>query len=148
MTGWLVFVLRVALGLVFLVAGASKIGHADLFASQIAGFELLPQPLIAPLALLLPFVEVLLGAYLVIGLFTRYAGAFAAAQLAIFAAAIASAVVRGISASCGCFGPADQTRTSWPEVARDVALLFVAAFIAWRAPGALALDRRMETNHE
>jgi uncharacterized membrane protein YphA (DoxX/SURF4 family) len=144
----LVLVVRVALGLVFLIAGGLKIGHADLFASQIAGFELLPMPLIAPLALLLPFVELLLGAYLIIGLFTRVAAGFAAFQLAVFAGAIASAVVRGIHASCGCFGPADQTTTSWPEVARDAGFVLVALFIAWRAPGALALDRRMEQDHE
>ncbi len=143
-----VLVLRVALGIVFVAAGALKIGHADVFASEIAGFQLLPFGLIAPLALLLPFVEVLLGAYLIIGLFTRVAGGFAAFQLAIFSAAIASAVVRGIHASCGCFGPADQTTTSWGEVARDAALVLVALFIALRAPGAAALDSRMERGHE
>ena len=46
----LVLCVRVALGGVFLVAGALKIGHFDLFASQIAGFQILPQPVIAPLA--------------------------------------------------------------------------------------------------
>jgi uncharacterized membrane protein YphA (DoxX/SURF4 family) len=66
-----VLVARVALGGVFLAAGGLKIGHFDIFASQIAGFQLLPHPLVAPLALLLPFVEVLLGAYLILGLFTR-----------------------------------------------------------------------------
>jgi uncharacterized membrane protein YphA (DoxX/SURF4 family) len=144
MMGLLVLALRIGLGLVFVVAGGAKIGHFDYFASQITGFEILPKPLIAPLALLLPFVEVLLGGYLILGLFTRAAAIFAAFQLTIFAGAIASAVVRGISASCGCFGPSDPTTTSWPEVGRDVALVLVALFIAWRSPGALALDRRME----
>lgn len=143
-----VLVLRLAIGLVFAVAGALKIGNFDVLASQIAGFQLLPQVVTAPLALLLPFVELLLGAYLIIGLFTRYVAAFASFQLFVFAAAIASAVVRGLSASCGCFGPSDQTVTSWPEVARDVALAVVAAFVAWRAPGALSLDRRMEPRYE
>ena len=148
MVAILVLVLRAVLGGIFAAAGALKIGHFDLFASQIAGFELLPHPLIAPLALLLPFVEVLLGAYLILGLFTRFAAAFAALQLWIFAAAIGSAVVRGLSASCGCFGPSDTTVTSWPEVARDVGLGLVAVFISWRAPGALSLDHRMEHRHE
>jgi uncharacterized membrane protein YphA (DoxX/SURF4 family) len=139
-----VLLLRLGLGGVFVVAGALKIGHFDLFASQIAGFQLLPHAVVAPLALLLPFVEVLLGAYLILGLFTRYAAAFAALQLAIFSAAIASAVVRGISTSCGCFGPSDQSVTSWPEVARDVGFALIAAFVAWQAPGAMALDNRME----
>lgn len=148
MIPYVVLVLRVALGGTFLAAGALKIGHFDLFASEIAGFQLLPHPLIAPLALLLPFVEVLLGAYLILGLFTRGAAWFATFQLAVFAAAIASAVVRGISTSCGCFGPTDASMTSWPEVARDAGLALLAAFVAWRAPGALALDRRMEHRHE
>jgi uncharacterized membrane protein YphA (DoxX/SURF4 family) len=141
----LVLIMRVGLGGMFLVAGVLKIGHADEFASQIAGFQLLPQPLIAPLALLLPFLESMVGLYLIAGLFTRFAACFAALEMAVFAAAIASAVVRGIHTSCGCFGPSDHTMTSWPEAGRDLGLTLVAAIIAWRAPGALAVDRRIET---
>jgi uncharacterized membrane protein YphA (DoxX/SURF4 family) len=143
-----VFVLRIALGLIFLAAGGLKVGHAEDFASQIAGFQLLPHPLIAPLALLLPFLELMVGAYLVLGLFTRFAAWFAALEMAIFATAIASAVIRGISTSCGCFGPSDHTMTSWPEVARDAGFTLMAVIVALKAPGALALDRRMETHHE
>lgn len=139
-----ILALRLALGGIFVVAGALKIGHFDVFASEIAGFQLLPHGVIAPLAILLPFVEVVLGAYLILGLFTRYAAAFAALQLAIFSTAIASAVVRGISTSCGCFGPSDTSVTSWPEVARDAALVVIALLVAWQAPGALALDERIE----
>jgi uncharacterized membrane protein YphA (DoxX/SURF4 family) len=138
-----VLIARVFVGAVFIVAGGSKIGHAAYFAAQIAAFGIVPHPLVAPLALLLPFLEVLLGAYLVIGLYARLAGWIAAIQLLIFAAAIASAVARGLSLSCGCFGPNDQTTTSWPEVARDIALAGVAFFVAWRGPGMLALDRRI-----
>jgi uncharacterized membrane protein YphA (DoxX/SURF4 family) len=95
------------------------------------------------MAILLPFFEVLLGGYLVVGLYTRVAALVAVVQLAIFATAIGSAVVRGLSLSCGCFGPGDRTTTSWPEVGRDLVFAAVAAFVAWRAPGMLALDRRM-----
>ena len=121
-----VFILRVALGGVFLAAGGLKVGHADVFASEIAGFQLLPHPLIAPLALLLPFLELMIGVYLVVGLFTRFAAWFAALEMAVFAAAIASAVLRGISTSCGCFGPSDHATTSWPEVGRDLGFTLAA----------------------
>src|SRR5271154_5405711 len=137
----IVLVLRIALGLVFLAAGALKVGHADVFASEIAGFQLLPHPFIAPLALLLPFLELMIGIYLILGLFTRFAAWFAAAEMALFSLAIASAVLRGISTSCGCFGPADKATTSWPEVGRDIGFTLVAVIIACWAPGALALDR-------
>lgn len=142
---WLVFALRLVIGGIFIVAGASKIGHAELFAAQIAGFRIAPEPLIAPAALVLPFLEVLLGGYLLVGLFTRAAAWAAFVLLATFDAAIASAVVRGMSVSCGCFGPSDATVTTWAEVARDAIFVVLALFVALRAPGALALDRRIGT---
>lgn len=138
-----VLIARVVLGGVFIVAGGAKIGNAAYFAAQIAAFGIVPRPVIAPMALLLPFLEVLLGGYLVIGLYARLAGWIATIQLLIFAAAIASAVARGLSLSCGCFGPSDQTVTSWPEVGRDVALALVGLLVALRGPGMLALDRRI-----
>ena len=104
---------------------------------------MLPPELVAPPAVVLPYFEVLLGLYLLAGLFTRVVAWIAAAQFAIYAAAIASAVLRGIPANCGCFGPGDTAVADWPHVAFDLALAAVAAFIAIRAPGALALDRRL-----
>jgi len=139
----LVLVLRLVLGAIFIVAGASKIGHGAEFAAQIAGFRILPQPVIAPMALALPFLEVLLGGYLVLGLFTRTAGWIAVLLLALFDGAIASAVIRGMTVSCGCFGPNDKTVTTWAEVARDAIFVLLAVIVALRAPGTLALDRRI-----
>ncbi len=138
-----VLILRVLLGAVLIVAGALKIGHAADLAAAIAGFRLLPAAITAPLALVLPYFEVLLGLYLVAGLFTRVAGAVAAAQFVLYAAAIASAVVRHIPANCGCFGPADAATADWPHVAFDLILAAIAAIIAYGAPGVLALDRRL-----
>jgi uncharacterized membrane protein YphA (DoxX/SURF4 family) len=138
-----VLVLRVVLGGIFLVAGAAKVGHAAEFAVEIAGFRLVPAAVIAPMALGLPLLEILLGACLVLGLFTRTAGWIAVAVFAVFDLAIASAVVRGMSVSCGCFGPNDASVTSWGEVARDAIFIVLALAVALRPPGALALDHRI-----
>ncbi len=138
-----VLVLRLVLGGIFIVAGASKIGHAAEFAQQIAAFRILPQAAVAPVAIVLPFLEVLLGGYLIVGLFTRVSAWVAAVLLFGFDAAIASAVVRGLSLSCGCFGPNDKTVTTWAEVARDAVFVVLAVIVALRAPGTLALDRRI-----
>jgi putative oxidoreductase len=134
---------RLVLGGLLVWAGALKIGHAIDLASAIAGFRLLPAELVAPLAVILPYFEVLLGLYLLVGLFTRVAAWVAAGQFLIYAAAIASAVVRGIPANCGCFGPGDAAVADWPHVAFDLALAALAVLIALRAPGAFALDRRL-----
>src|SRR5581483_5381586 len=71
--GIVVLLLRVAIGAIFLAAGALKIGHAIEFAQEIAAFGIVPRAFVAPMALALPFLEVLLGGYLVLGLFTRAA---------------------------------------------------------------------------
>ena len=136
-------VLRIALAAVLIVAGALKIGHAADLASAIAGFRLLPGAVVAPLALALPYVEIFFGGYLLLGLFTRTVAIVIAVQFALYAGAIASAVLRHIPADCGCFGPHDVATADWPHVAFDLALAAIAAIIAYGAPGALALDRRI-----
>ncbi len=138
-----VFIVRVLLGAVLLAAGALKVGHAPDLAASIAGFRLLPAAITGPLALALPYVELLLGLYLVAGLFTRVVAAIAAAQFVLYSGAIASAVLRHIPANCGCFGPGDATVADWPHVAFDLLLAAASVFVAWGAPGALAFDRRL-----
>ena len=140
---WVVTMARLLLGALLAVAGALKIGHASDLASSIAGFRLLGPDVVAPLAVILPFVELLLGAYLVLGLFTRIAAYVAGGAFVIYGIAIASAVVRHIPANCGCFGPNDSAVADWPHVAFDLILAALALAIARFAPGALALDRRM-----
>jgi uncharacterized membrane protein YphA (DoxX/SURF4 family) len=137
---------RIIVGGTLLVAGAMKIGHFDALASTIASYRIpfLAPAVIAPISVAIPLIEVLLGAYLLIGLYTRLIGVFALCEFAIFAAAVASVVMRGIPASCGCFGPGDTRPASWVEVARDVGLAVLAAFIVWRGPGVLALDQRIQ----
>ena len=140
-----VFVVRVLVGGLLLVTGALKVGHATDLAAAIAGFRLLPAAAVGPLALALPFFELLLGAYLVAGLFTRISAIVAAAQFVVYGGAVASAVIRHIPANCGCFGPHDAAVADWPHVAFDLALALASAFVAYRAPGILAVDRRLQS---
>lgn len=137
---------RLIVGALFIVAGASKVGHFDDLASAIAGFRILPAVVVGPMAVILPFFEIGLGAYLAAGLFTRAAAWIGAIQLAVYAAAIASAVIRHIPANCGCFGPQDRAQADWPHVAVDLGLAAVCALVALRAPGIFSLDRRMRTS--
>lgn len=139
-------IVRVLVGALFIAAGASKVGHFNDLAAAIAGFRLLPEPLVGPFAVLLPFFEIGLGLYLVAGLFTRAAATIGAVQLTVYAAAIASAVIRHIPANCGCFGPQDTATADWPHVITDLALAGICAVLAWRAPGPLALDNRMRSS--
>ena len=135
-----VFVVRLLLGCLLLAAGALKVGHAPQLAAAIAGFRLLPAGMVGWLATALPYLELFLGAYLIVGLFTRVIAIVTTVQFTVYAGALASAILRNIPADCGCFGPHDTAVADWPHVAMDVCLAAVSLFIAYGAPGAFALD--------
>ena len=67
--GYLVFGLRLVLGGLLLAAGALKAHDGPaLTANSIAAYRLLPPAVVAPLGTFLPYFEILLGGYLVLGL--------------------------------------------------------------------------------
>ena len=141
-TPYVILALRVAVGGVLVVAGALKAPNPTAFASTIAGFQLLPAAVAGPMAVFVPWFEILLGGYLVAGYLTRVAAWVACVEFITFAGAIASVVVRGIHISCGCFGQGDAAPASWFDVSRDALLAVAALVVALRAPGALAVDER------
>ncbi|MDQ2908257.1 MAG: DoxX family protein [Candidatus Eremiobacteraeota bacterium] len=145
---YLIFALRIALGALLLVAGILKAHDGPAAtATSIAGYRVLPPAIVAPLGVVLPYVEIVLGGYLVAGLFTRIAAILTSVQFAVFAGAVGSLVVRHLSADCGCFGSSVPTPPSWGHVAADVVLAAAAATIAWCAPGAFAVDRLLGTSN-
>ncbi len=141
---YIIFALRLLLGGLLLFAGILKAHDGPAAtAAAVAGYRILPAMLVAPLGVALPYFEILLGAYLVGGLFTRIAAYVSAAQFALFSVAVSSLVIRQIPADCGCFGSAIATPPSWGHVAFDLLLTALAFWIGWFAPGALALDRSL-----
>ena len=125
-------IVRVALGLLFVVAGALKLGHASDLAATITAFGLgLPGTLVAIVAVALPPFELLLGIYLIGGWLLPVTSLVAAALLAVFIAVVASVVARGLSVSCGCFGAADSAPATWWTVGRDALFLIPTLYVAW-----------------
>ncbi|HWR97614.1 MAG TPA: MauE/DoxX family redox-associated membrane protein [Candidatus Methanoperedens sp.] len=100
----LTLLLRAALGGIFLLSGLAKIADPVAFLFSLRQFRLLPGPLEAWLALVLPWLEFLLGLLLISGLLYRTAALMIAALNVFFACAILTVVARGIEIDCGCFG--------------------------------------------
>lgn len=124
-------VLRTALGMLLVYAGALKLGDASTFADDIANYRLLPQ--LAPLlAITLPAIEIVCGLALIVTRGAWRAGAALVATLlmAMFTVAVSAAWSRGIDVRCGCFGtgggPIDGL-----TVARDVAFVSWAIVVGW-----------------
>lgn len=140
---WLRTGARILLGAVFLVAGLLKVPDPAAAVRAVRAYELLPEPLVAPVAFGLPIVEIAVGLALLAGVYVRTAAIAAAVLLAVFSAAVASAWARGLQIDCGCFGNGGQVaagETAYPlEIFRDVGLLVIAVVLARWPQSRLAL---------
>ncbi len=131
---YVVLATSIAMAAIFTYAGIDKIRDPQSFADSVAGFAILPAVLINLLALGLPPFEIASGLML-LGPWTRRVGALAIAVLSIiFFTALASALLRGLTLDCGCFGTGAPSRSRmWLELGLDVMLFSAAVFIYLRS---------------
>lgn len=104
---YLTLVSRLVLGIVFLLAGMTKVGVPAAFTASINSYEMpLPEVLVQAMAYGLPLLELAVGLWLIVGLFTRLSATICAALMVVFLIALIQAMVRGLDPDCGCFGGA------------------------------------------
>jgi uncharacterized membrane protein len=126
--------LRVAIAALFLFAAITKLVDPSSFAQQIANYQLTPWPATAVLSVFLPALELCVGISLLLGRWESGALVWVAVLLTIFSGALLSAIVRGLSIDCGCFGRSiENTGTLWPFI-RNLVLLVVTGFL-WLSRG-------------
>jgi uncharacterized membrane protein YphA (DoxX/SURF4 family) len=128
---WLSLAVRIALGLVFLLAALPKIGDPPGFAKAIWAYQLVPATLLPPLALLLPWLELFCALALLTGTWIRPAALWVGALLLTFSLALGINLARHRPVDCGCFGgAAHQTEAErlvdmrW-SLLRDAGLLLL-----------------------
>ena len=104
--GWshyLYFILRIVVGIIFIWASYNKVLDPSGFAIIIQNYKILPAWLINPAAIILPWIEILCGLFLVTGFFVKGSLLIVNLLMLIFAAAITINIYRGIDINCGCF---------------------------------------------
>lgn len=142
---WIGTVARLLLGVVWIVAGASKVGDLAASGRAAVAYRLFPPTVADTIGSVLPFLEIALGALLVLGVATRLSAIVSALLLIAYIIGIASAWARGLRIDCGCFGSggdlaANAQPTYFSETIRDIGLLIVAGYLVLRPRTRLSLD--------
>ena len=129
---WLTARVQFVLAAFFAVAGFFKISDPPGFAHEIHNYALLPGAAVNALALFLPWLEVVAGIALFLGIARRSAARLLGILLLVFIVALSINLVRGRPVDCGCFGTAKVQKTDAGRlndmklaILRDVGLLLL-----------------------
>ncbi|WP_018684144.1 MauE/DoxX family redox-associated membrane protein [Actinokineospora enzanensis] len=138
---------RLGLAAVWLVSGWLKASDPNQTFIAVQAYDVLPGGVVSVVAGAMPFLELALGALLLVGLGTRLTAVLSGVVLLVFIAAVAQSWARGLSIDCGCFGGGGQVAagdTRYPqEIARDTGFLVMAVWLAIRPRTWLAVDGRL-----
>jgi hypothetical protein len=132
--------IRTLAALVFLAASIGKMRYWPVFQGVISNYRLLPDFLVAPVAYVLPPVEALLGAALLLRLVFPWPEVGAAGLLLLFAVAMGINIRRGRRhIDCGCFQSALKQTLSWTLVVRNVVIALLLGLAMLSAGGSADL---------
>ncbi len=141
--GWtrqrvIILVARLILGGVFVFASIDKILHPAAFAEAVYNYQILPDSLINLTAILLPWMELVLGSLLIIGIWMPGAVLVSNLLLLTFIGVLVYNISRGLDIHCGCFStePSQDPLSIW-TIARDAVFLVPAVYLLFanRMPG-------------
>ena len=133
------FAFRFALGTTLIVAGAGKLPERAEFVNRCQEYDLLPDVLARLYGTGLPWVEIVVGSFLLLGLFSRFAAGIGI--LTALSCIIANSIIlyRGVTMECGCFGEMAVLQTR-DALLIDFALLIMAFQILVHKGEFLSLD--------
>src|SRR5215469_7288394 len=117
---------RVCLGLVFLTAAIEKLRSGAVLEGVVANYRILPRGLVRPVSVSLPWVELAVGATLLLLVPSIWPPTVGIALLCIFAWAMAVNLWRGRShIDCGCHQETMRLTLRWSLVVRNLGLILL-----------------------
>jgi len=121
---WIEIALRWILGVTFIYASYYKIMSPEDFAKIVYGYNLFPEVSIHLIAIILPFVELISGLSLLLGIYPRSAALIINGLLLAFIFILTINILRGYEFDCGCFS---SKKAGSPKlmVARDIIYLIM-----------------------
>jgi uncharacterized membrane protein YphA (DoxX/SURF4 family) len=133
---WLTVRVQFVLAAFFVVAGIAKVADPPGFAHEVHNYGLAPAAAVNPMALILPWLEIIVGVALFLGIATRTAARILGILLVVFIVALSINLARGKPVDCGCFGTSAVAKTPKERlfdmklaIARDVGLLLLVGQI-------------------
>ena len=131
-------IFRIILGIIFIYASYDKILDPAGFSKNIHNFHMTPIAVENLAALIIPWLELIIGVFLIFGLFLEGTTNIIMALLVFFIIILSQAVFRGIDVHCGCFkteadvGITDLRMELIKRIGEDIIYLGMALIIKFK----------------
>jgi uncharacterized membrane protein YphA (DoxX/SURF4 family) len=126
----LLYWVRLLVGVIFIAASIDKIIHPAAFAQVVHNYRILPDALINVTAIVLPWVELVLGSLLLLGLWIPGTVVLANLLFLAFFCVLLFNLARGLNIHCGCFSSSTQgdPMSTWYLI-RDAVFLLLGGYL-------------------
>lgn len=135
----LALMVRFYIGGLFIYASLNKINFPEEFSGNIASYILVPHFLVNPMAIFLPWLELVSGVCLVAGIRVRASAAVISTLLLSFSFALTVVLIKQTPIDCGCFQNVGDP-VSILTLVRDLIWLAMSIYI-YKYDTLLHLDR-------
>lgn len=133
------FIFRIVLGIVFLYAAIGKIDNPAAFYKEIVNYNLFPNLLSQVFAIIIPWIELAIGIFLIFGIRIRSTSFICFVLLTTFTLLVISAWARGLNINCGCFSHHIEY-VGLKKVLENVFLILASVFVFFFPDKFLSLD--------
>lgn len=124
------FAARLTFGGIFVYVGLVKIAAPKEFAMIVVNYQILPENMAVYFAYILPWVELMLGVLLVLGLGVKRIALALSFLLVVFVSAILIRYLNGSGGACGCFSlKSSGAESVFLMILRDMGLLACGAYL-------------------
>jgi putative oxidoreductase len=113
---------RLLLGAIFISFALSKILRPAVFALNVVDYGLMPSWGVNLWALALPWAELVVGLFLILGIRTRAAATLIAAMNIVFIVGLVNAILHHMPINCGCVGEVGEP-VNWLKVMKNTAMV-------------------------
>jgi uncharacterized membrane protein YphA (DoxX/SURF4 family) len=120
--------LRLLVGGTFVFSGATKLLSHSQFVDTVDSYHILPHSLATAYGVTLPWVELVIGVYLLFAILIRSSAVAVVLMGISFMVANVSAIVRGDEHCGSCFGEA-ITFPAWQSLVVDVLIMITALYL-------------------